>query len=113
MMKSPVVLIGIVEMGGVFARGFLRTGHPVYPVTRETDIDDLARQLPAPELVLVAVAETDLQPVLQNLPTAWRPRLGLLQNELLPGDWQRLICWTASPHLWNLGWALPITFPRR
>ena len=37
-MKSPVVLIGIGEMGGVFARGFLRAGYPVYPVTRQTDL---------------------------------------------------------------------------
>ena len=36
-MKSPVVLIGIGEMGAVFARGFLRAGYPVYPVTRQTD----------------------------------------------------------------------------
>ena len=36
-MKSPVVLIGIGEMGGVFARGFLRAGYPVYPATRVTD----------------------------------------------------------------------------
>ena len=88
-MKSPVIVIGIGEMGSVFARGFLRTGHPVYPVTRDTDLAVTAKLLPSPELVLVAVAENDLHAVLEKIPTAWQPRLALLQNELLPGDWQQ------------------------
>ena len=50
-MKSPVILIGIGEMGSVFARGLLRSGHPVYPVTRTTDLAETARLLPSPELV--------------------------------------------------------------
>jgi ketopantoate reductase len=88
-MKSPVVLIGIGEMGGVFAHGLLRAGHPVYPVIRGSDLAATARQLPAPELALVAVAENDLTTVLENLPSAWFQRIGLLQNELLPADWQQ------------------------
>lgn len=32
MMKHPVVLIGVGEMGGVFGRGLLKLGHPVFPV---------------------------------------------------------------------------------
>jgi ketopantoate reductase len=88
-MKSPVVVIGIGEMGSVFARGLLRLGHPVYPVTRATDMYALARQLPAPEMVLVAVAENTLHSVLEILPPAWHHRVALLQNELLPQDWER------------------------
>jgi len=88
-MKPPVVVIGIGEMGSVFARGFLRIGHPVYPVTRHTDIVATALRLPAPVLVLVAVAERDLHAVLEMLPPAWHGRIALLQNELLPHDWQR------------------------
>ena len=88
-MKSPVVLVGIGEMGSVFARGLLRTGHPVYPVTRDTDMAATAKLLPSPELVLVAVAEIDLHATLQQIPTAWHTRLALLQNELLPGDWKQ------------------------
>jgi hypothetical protein len=76
-------------MGSVFARGLLRTGHPVYPVTREADMAATAKILPSPELVLVAVAENDLHKVLEQLPTTWHARLALLQNELLPGDWQQ------------------------
>ena len=88
--KPPVVVIGIGEMGSVFARGLLRLGHPVYPVTRETDMQDLADALPSPELVLVAVGENALQAVLEQLPGPWRGRVALLQNELLPDDYAGL-----------------------
>ncbi len=87
-MNPPIVIIGIGEMAGVFARGFLRCGHPVYPVTRQMDPDALAAELPEPLMVLVAVAEKDLQSALRELPRAWRPRVMLLQNELLPADWE-------------------------
>lgn len=87
-MTKPVIVIGIGEMGSVFARGFLRAGYPVYPVVRGTDIQQLAGEVSDPELVLVAVGETALQDVLQTLPEAWSDRLVLLQNELLPRDWQ-------------------------
>jgi hypothetical protein len=38
-------------------------------------------------LVLIAVGEADLPATLASVPPRWRGRLGLLQNELLPGDW--------------------------
>ena len=88
-MKQPVVIFGIGELGGVFARGFLRLGHPVYPLIRNSDPQAEADALPDPALALVAVAEGDLQPVLKTVPAAWRGRAALLQNELLPADWQR------------------------
>lgn len=88
-MKKPVVIIGMGEMGELFAQGFLKTGHPVYPLLRGMDMTAMAREIPEPELVLVSVGESDLHPVLENLPSGWRWRLGLLQNELLPRDWQR------------------------
>jgi hypothetical protein len=87
-MREPVVIIGIGEMAGVFARGFLRCGHPVFPVTRDTDIAEAAEQIPSPELVLVAVAEGDLHATLDSIPSQWHDRIALLQNELLPKDWQ-------------------------
>ena len=90
MAKKPVVVIGIGEMGSVFARGLLRLGHPVYPVNRDSDMSKLARALPAPQLVLVAVAEAELASVLKNVPKVWRTRLALLQNELLPADYSQL-----------------------
>ncbi len=87
-MKEGIVIVGMGEMAGVFARGFLRTGHPVYPVTRDMSMAAVAAEVPAPALVLIAVGEADLHPVLEQVPPAWRDRLGLLQNELLPRDWQ-------------------------
>lgn len=89
MMKEPVIVVGIGEMAGVFTRGILRLGHPVYPVTRQTDMHALAKAVPNPLLVLVAVGEADLHPTLDKIPSAWHPYLGLLQNELLPGDWRQ------------------------
>ncbi|HDK38068.1 MAG TPA: hypothetical protein ENG92_03525 [Thiolapillus brandeum] len=86
-MKKPVVLIGIGEMGGVFARGFLRLGHPVYPVTRDQDLEVAAVEIPEAEAVLIAVGEKDLPGILDQLPAAWYDKLILLQNELLPTDY--------------------------
>jgi len=87
--KKPVVVIGVGEMGGVFARGMLRIGHPVFPASRDTDLDQLSQQLPEPAMVLVAVGEKDLHSTLERIPQGWRDKLALLQNELLPNDWQQ------------------------
>lgn len=89
-MKQPVVIIGIGEMGGVFAKALLRSGHPVFPVTRDTDLEALAKTLPEPALVLNAVAEADLQSSLAAIPEIWKSRLVLLQNELLPNDFAEI-----------------------
>lgn len=88
-MKQPIVIIGLGEIGSVFARGFLRLGHPVFPVTRNTSLDSAAKEIPDPLLVVVAVAENDLHSVLGQLPTQWQDRIVLLQNELLPKDWEQ------------------------
>lgn len=86
-MKKPVVIIGMGEMGGVFARGFLKSGYPVYPVRRQDDLNEQASKVPDPALVLLAVGEKELSPVLQKIPAQWLSVLTLLQNELLPKDW--------------------------
>jgi len=91
-MKNPIILIGTGEMGGVFARGFLRIGYSVVPITRNSNMQEVANNINEPELILVAVAESDLQHVLKQLPDSWRTNTVLLQNELLPRDW-------ASHHL--------------
>jgi len=87
-MNQPTIIIGIGELGGVFARGLLRSGHPVYPITREMNITDEAKAIPEPALVLLAVAENDLHATLDEVPEPWRDKLCLLQNELLSRDWQ-------------------------
>jgi len=87
-MNHPVVIIGVGELGGVFARAFLRKGYPVYPVTRSMNISEAAKNVPDPTLVLVAVAEKDLSDVLATTPVQWHGNIGLLQNELLPRHWK-------------------------
>ena len=89
-MKDPIVIIGIGEIGSVFARGFLKSGHPVYPVTREMNFNQVINRVPEPELVLVAVGENDLQDVLSRMPEPWKANIALIQNELLPNDWNKL-----------------------
>jgi ketopantoate reductase len=88
-MHKPVVIAGLGEMGSVFARGFLRAGYPVVPVVRGTSMAKQAAELPDPALVLIAVAEADLQPMLEQVPARWLDRIVLLQNELLPADWNQ------------------------
>ena len=87
-MNLPIVIVGIGELGGVFAKAFLRNGYPVYPVTRSMNISDQADSIPQPELVLVAVAEKDFKAVMATIPAPWRNCTGLLQNELLPRNWK-------------------------
>ncbi|WP_455222212.1 hypothetical protein [Kaarinaea lacus] len=88
-MKKPAVIIGMGEMGGVFARGLLRVGIPVYPIRRGSNLQQALDQIPESQLVLIAVAEKDLHPVLDEFPSEWHDRIALLQNELLPRDWQQ------------------------
>ena len=86
-MKLPIAIIGIGELGSVFARAFLHAGYPVYPVTRGMDIPDTMAQIPEPVLTLLAVTEKDLPGVLKQLPPGDLENIGLLQNELLPDVW--------------------------
>ncbi|MCP5301301.1 MAG: hypothetical protein H6959_03350 [Chromatiaceae bacterium] len=90
MAEKPVVVIGMGEMGSVFARALLRLGHPVYPVMRTSRMKRIAAELRKPRAVVVAVGENDLANVLRRMPKAWRKRLVLLQNELLPDDYREI-----------------------
>lgn len=87
-MNESIVVVGLGQLGGVFAHAFLRLGHPVVPVRREDELAEIAAHVPSPALVLVAVGEADLPPVLAAIPAEWRDRVALLQNELLPRDWE-------------------------
>lgn len=86
-MKKPIVIIGMGEIGGVFARGFLKTGHPVYPIVRGMDLRISLEEIPDPEAVVVAVGEKDIARVLGEIPALYHSKLVLVQNELLPKDW--------------------------
>lgn len=87
-MQQPIIVVGLGELGSVFARGFLRLGYPVQAVTRDMDIEQMAQEIPAPTAVLIAVGEADIAKTLASIPNAWKNDLILLQNELLPRDWQ-------------------------
>jgi hypothetical protein len=84
---QPVVLVGVGEMGGVFAKALLGNGHTIVPVTRSSNMESVAQDVPDPALVLVTVGEDDLEVVLSALPETWHDRVALIQNELLPRSW--------------------------
>lgn len=84
---QETIIIGLGQLGRVFAGGLLRVGSTVVPVNRGDDMNAVAAAHPDPQLVLVAVGETDLHAVLAALPPNWKSRVGLIQNELLPRDW--------------------------
>ncbi len=86
-LNDPAIIVGMGEMGGSFARGLLRSGHPVVPVLRDTDPEPIARDIPEPAATLVTVGEADLDATLAKLPSRWRDRIVLVQNELLPRNW--------------------------
>ena len=88
-MKKEIIVIGIGEMSGVFTRALLRAAYPIIPITREMKISEVQQRVSDPEMVLVAVGENDLSPVLQQIPNGWKDKIALLQNELLPQDWQK------------------------
>lgn len=88
-MSKSVVVVGLGEMGSVFARGFLRTGYTVHPVIRNMEMQAVADEISDPELVIIAVGEADLPDQLSKIPDVWKDKLVLLQNELLPKDWQQ------------------------
>ncbi len=85
-MRRPVAIVGMGQLGRLFGQGLLVRGVPVVPFLRDGSLADLATMDPA--LVLVAVGERDLPVVLAALPPQVRDRVALLQNELLPIDWE-------------------------
>lgn len=87
-LKSPVIIIGLGQLGQLFGAGLLAEGVGVIPVTRGINMATLAAEVPDPQMVLVATGEDDLAPVLTALPSSWQSRVALLQNELTPRSWQ-------------------------
>ena len=81
--------MGVGEIGGVLSTGLLRQGHTVVPWLRGQDSHDVTVRCPEPSMVLVAVREDGLPVALAAVPVAWRHRVALVQNELLPPDWLR------------------------
>ncbi|MDX1795936.1 MAG: hypothetical protein R3219_04340 [Hydrogenovibrio sp.] len=87
-MQNPIIVIGMGELGSVFARGFLKLGYPVQAVTRNMEMSKMAETYPNPTAVLIAVGEADIHQTIADCPKAWSENAILLQNELLPRDWK-------------------------
>jgi len=87
-MENPIIVIGMGELGSVFARGFLKLGYPVQGINRTMSMQKMAEKIPNPTAVLIAVGESDIHQTLADCPAAWQQDVILLQNELLPRDWQ-------------------------
>ncbi len=89
-MQNLIIVIGMGELGSVFARGFLKLGFPVQGITRGISMQSMAEIHPSPKAVLIAVGEADIHETLKNCPKQWQNNLILIQNELLPRDWQTI-----------------------
>ncbi|MDA8193778.1 MAG: hypothetical protein M0Z53_07265 [Thermaerobacter sp.] len=83
---GSVVIVGMGQLGRTVAEGWLLNGLTVVPVLRRSPPASLADR--NPQAVLVATGEDDLDGALASLPEAWRDRVILLQNELVPQQWE-------------------------
>ena len=79
-----VVVVGLGQVGTVLAESLAAKGSRVVPVRRGTPLAEVAREHPSPAVVAVCVAEDYLEAVLRDLPTPYRDRVLLVQNELRP-----------------------------
>ncbi|MGE0321999.1 MAG: hypothetical protein AB7K71_03530 [Polyangiaceae bacterium] len=85
---SSAVVMGVGQLGAVFAEGWLKAGRAVLPITRAVSVAEMTDRLPLPAIVLIAVGEAALLDALQTLPPGYRERAALVQNELLPRTWR-------------------------
>ena len=84
-MRKSIVTIGLGQLGTLFSQGFLQSGFTVVPILRGTQ--PMVTTADAPELVLIAVGEDSVSPVLDEVPNELLGKVVLLQNELYPGLW--------------------------
>jgi hypothetical protein len=81
------IVVGVGELGGVFARGLLRIGHTVIPARRGDDLVRVFEEHADAEVVIVSVPEDALGGVLDVLPPSLVSRAVLVQNDLRPRTW--------------------------
>lgn len=83
---NTAAVVGLGQLGGVFAHALLRTGHTVVPVRRHDLLADVLGGAD-PSVTVICVGEDDLGTVLPEVPKPHRGRCVLVQNELLPDVW--------------------------
>ncbi len=83
MRDRTIAVLGVGQLGSLLADLLSAAGATVVPIRRSDRID--ASSLP--DRVIVAVGEDDLAPALCSLPAAWKDRVVLVQNELVPDQW--------------------------
>ncbi len=86
---SPVLVVGLGEIGSLLSVGFLRQGVPVVPVLRSTVVENQLEATFAPRLCVLAVGEPSLATLLDGWTQRYADRLVLVQNELRPSEWER------------------------
>jgi ketopantoate reductase len=79
-----IVVVGMGQLGEVFARCFLRAGFTTVPVLRSQSIEGRVDE--GTRLLLLAVGEADLDQALASVPNELLPQVVLLQNELRPAS---------------------------
>lgn len=83
------IVVGMGELGGVFAVALLRRGFTVTPVLRNTPIDVVTDGHLEPELCVITVGEDALPAVLDGGLRKYSDCWVLVQNELRPSEWER------------------------
>lgn len=88
--SQTLLLLGVGQLGRLYAGGALRSGACVVPILRDTDVAPVLCAYPEGTPVLCAVGESDLDDAVARFPIDRRADLVFVQNELLPDDLERL-----------------------
>jgi hypothetical protein len=86
---ESALVVGMGELGGVFALALLRRGITVMPVLRATTSEHVSACCKEPTLCVVTVGEDSLATVLDGWLRRYSDRWVLVQNELRPSEWER------------------------
>lgn len=82
------LVIGMGELGKVFALGLLKLGITVVPILRTTPGSVLRAHQDTASVCLVCVGSAELPAVLDSAARIYADRLVLVQNDLHPSDWE-------------------------
>jgi ketopantoate reductase len=87
--NREALVVGMGQLGAVFALGLLRRGYSVTPVLRTSVPDTILTRPLQPSVCVIAVAEDDLTNVLDGWARRYAEHWVLVQNELRPSEWER------------------------